>query len=64
MIIITEDMATFTALVKIYSTKYFCNTKVAGVDEILVQQKFSAIWYVLAKPHDLRKALKSFPITL
>ena len=25
----TEDMATFTALVKIYSTEYFCNTKVA-----------------------------------
>ena len=26
-----EDMATFTAMEKIYSTKYFCNTKVAGL---------------------------------
>ena len=26
-----EDMATFTALVKIYSTEYFCNAKVAGL---------------------------------
>ena len=32
-----EDMVTFTALEKIYSTKYFCNTKVAGLGEILVQ---------------------------
>ena len=33
-----EDMATFTALVKIYSTEYFCNTKVhvAGLGEIFV----------------------------
>ena len=30
-----EDMVqTFTALAKIYSTKYFCNTKVAGLGEI------------------------------
>ena len=33
-------MATFTALAKIYSTKYFCNTKVAGLGEIFVQQNF------------------------
>ena len=32
-----EDMATFTTLVKIYSTKYFCNTKVSGVGEIFVK---------------------------
>ena len=36
-----EDMATFTALVKIYSTKYFCNTKVAGLGEIFVKRNFS-----------------------
>ena len=41
----TEDKVTFTALVKIYSTEYFCNTKVTGPDEIFVQRKFSAIWY-------------------
>ena len=31
-----DDMATFTALAKIYSTEYFCNTKVAGLGEIFV----------------------------
>ena len=31
-----EDMATFTALVKIYSIDYFCNTKVSGLGEIFV----------------------------
>ena len=36
-----EDMpVTLTALVKIYSTKYFCNTKVSGPGEIFVKQKF------------------------
>ena len=47
-----EKMATFTALVKIYSTEYFCNTKVyvAGLGEIFIQQTFSAIWYVLSLP--------------
>ena len=34
-----EDMATFTMLVKFYSTKYFCNTKVAGLGEIFIQRK-------------------------
>ena len=29
-----EDIANFTTLVKIYSTEYFCNTKVAGLGEI------------------------------
>ena len=32
-----EDMVTFTTLEKIYPTEYFCNTKVAGLDEIFVQ---------------------------
>ena len=36
---------TFTAFGKIYSTEYFCNTKVAGFGEIFVQQKFYRIWY-------------------
>ena len=40
-----EDMATITALAKIYSTKYFCNTKVSGVGEIFVKRKFSHIRY-------------------
>ena len=38
-----EDMVTYTALAKIYSTKYFCNTKVAVLGEIFVQRKFLAI---------------------
>ena len=29
-----EDMATFTILVKFFSTKFFCSTKVAGLGEI------------------------------
>ena len=33
-------MATCTALAKIYSTEYFCNTKVPGLGEIFVQQNF------------------------
>ena len=33
-----EDMATFTMLAKFFSTKYFCNTKVAGLGKIF-------IWY-------------------
>ena len=41
----TEDMATFTALAKIYSSEYFCNARVAGIGEIFVQRKFSAIRY-------------------
>ena len=32
-----EDMATFTALAKIYFTEYFCNAKVAGLGESFVQ---------------------------
>ena len=32
-------MATFTALAKIYSTKYFHNTKVAGLGETFVSDE-------------------------
>ena len=38
-----EDMATFTASVKIYSTEYFYNTKVAGLGDFFVQRIFPAI---------------------
>ena len=31
-----EDMVTFTALEKIYSTEYFCDTKVPVLGEIFV----------------------------
>ena len=41
----TEDMVTFTALAKIYSSEYFCNARVAGIGEIFVQRNFSAIRY-------------------
>ena len=40
-----EDMVTFTALVKIYFTEYFCNTTVAGLGEFFVQRKFCRIRY-------------------
>ena len=33
-------MVTFTALAKIYSIKYFCNTKVSGLGEILSSENF------------------------
>ena len=36
-------MATFTILVKIYSIEHFCTTKIPGLGEIFVQQKFSTI---------------------
>ena len=39
-------MATFSTLVKIYSTKYFCNIKVAELGEIFVQRKVLVIRYV------------------
>ena len=32
-----EYMATFTALAKIYSSKYFCSTKVTGLGQIFVK---------------------------
>ena len=41
-----EDMATFTAFAKIYSTKYFCNARVSGVGKIFVKRKFSHIQYL------------------
>jgi hypothetical protein len=31
---------------KIYSTKFFCNTKVAGLGGIFMQPKLLCIWYV------------------
>ena len=31
----TEDMVTFTALVKIYSSENFCNARVAGIGKII-----------------------------
>ena len=34
-----ENMATFTVLVKMYSTEYVCNIKVAGFGEIFVKRK-------------------------
>ena len=46
-----EDMVTFTTLVKIYSTEYFYNTKVAGLGETFVQQKFLAISYTHVTVH-------------
>ena len=42
-----EDMTTFTALVKI---EYFCDTKVAGLGEIFVGQKFLAVHYMYSGP--------------
>ena len=47
-------MATFSALVKIFSTKFFGNTKVAGLGKIFIQQKFSHIQWCsgrLPLPH-------------
>lgn len=36
-----EDMGTFTALAKKFSTKFFCNTKVNGIGEIFFQQIYA-----------------------
>ena len=41
-----EDMATFSCHIgEIYSTNGFCNTKVAGLSEVLIQRKFPRIRY-------------------
>ena len=45
-----EPVVTFVARAKIYSTEYFCNTRVAGLDEFFVQQKFSAVQCMLTLP--------------
>ena len=37
------DMATFTTLAKILSLKNYYNTKIAGLGENFITQKFSAI---------------------
>ena len=34
----TEDMVTFTALAKIYSSEYFCNARVVEIGKIFVQR--------------------------
>ena len=34
MLMVTQRMATYAALAKIFSTKYFCNIKVSGLGEI------------------------------
>ena len=41
-----EPMVTFTTWAKVYSAKYFCNARVAGLCEIFVEQKFSAVHYL------------------
>ena len=41
-----NNMATFTTLAKIYSTKYFCNTKVSELGEIFIKRKLSHIRYL------------------
>ena len=59
-----EDIATFTALAKIYSTEYFCSTKVAGLGKLFVQQKFLAIQYMIVMytsvPHTYVTVLNSY----
>ena len=57
-----KDMMTFTALAEIYSSKYFCNARVAGIGEIFVRQKFSAVWYFILIWGVLKSARK--PVTL
>ena len=42
-----KDMVTFTAVEKIYSTEYFCDTKVDGLGEIFIYQKFFVIQYLV-----------------
>ena len=48
----TEYMATFTALVKKISTKYFCNAKVAGLGELFVKQKFRLYSTIVSHSRD------------
>ena len=38
-----EDMAIFTALAKIYSTEYFCNTKELGLVKFLAIRYFMGL---------------------
>ena len=45
-----EPMVTFVAWATIYSTEYFCNARVAELDEFFVQQKFSAVRCMLTLP--------------
>ena len=55
-------MATFTALVKFYSTEYFCNTKVARLGEIFVQRKFCRIQYLYALYRQMKLLLNHYGI--
>ena len=43
----------FTTLAKIYSTEYFCSTKVARLGKLFIQQKFSAIQYFKYIVHNI-----------
>ena len=54
-------MATFTALAKTYSIKYFYNTKVPGLGKIFVKQKFPAIQYMLTAMPTLSGVAKGGP---
>ena len=40
-----EDMVTLTALAKISTSNFFCNTKVVELGEIFIQRKFSHTRY-------------------
>ena len=57
MIIENIDMAAFAALAKIYSIKYFCNTKVPRLGENFVQRKFLYVT-VPGKTRHVAKILK------
>ena len=39
-------MATTTALVKILSLNYSCNTKAAGLGEFFLLRNISTLWYI------------------
>ena len=41
-----EPMVIFTTWAKMYSSEYFCNARVAGLDELFVLQKFSMVCYL------------------
>ena len=49
-----EDMVTFVTLAKNFSTKYFCNTKVARLGKIFIQQTFSRIYmYTVSNQYNI-----------
>ena len=57
-----EDMVTFTALAKIYSIEYFCNTKVTGLGEIFVQRIFHLYGILLWQHNKLSMAFMPYSI--